>query len=190
MKRNSIISFLAALTVSVILIGIVYLIFFFFTFNLAGGETLNQVESQNITLLVISILLLTIAIIYARRYFKSNKKYTAFGVITFPLLLVIAGTIYLVEQNFYNTKFDKKIWTQSERKPEKMAKTLVKEKTLIGLTRTQVKEMLGEGVREYGNKNTDRGSIIYHVENDWTFSVFFQYDKVIETQLRLPSLGI
>jgi len=50
--------------------------------------------------------------------------------------------------------------------------------------------MLGEGSEEYGNKNTDRGAIIYQVENSWTLSVFFQYDKVVDITLRLPYLGI
>lgn len=178
------------MTVSVAIVGIIYLCFFILTFNLAGGETLNQIENQNIVILFISILLSAIAIISARRYFKNNKKYTAFGIAIFPFMVTITAAIYLFAQNLSHTKFDQAIWTQSERKPDKMAKTLAKGKTLIGLTRTQVKQMLGEGVEEYGNKNTERGSIIYHVQNGWTFSVFFQYDKVVETQLRLPWLGV
>ncbi len=190
MKRNPIISFLGGLTVSVAIVGIVYLCFFLLTFNLGGGETLDQIENLNIAILIISILLFAIAVIYARRYFKNNKKYTAIGITIIPIMVTITAAIYFFTQNLSHTKFNKAIWTQSEWKPDKMAKTLVKEKILIGLTRTQVKQMLGEGAEEYGDKNTDRGSIIYHVQNDWTFSVIFQYDKVVETQLRLPWLGI
>lgn len=190
MKRNPIISFLAGLTVSTVIVAIVSLCFLFLTFNLGGGETLNQVENQNIAQLLISILLLTIAIIYLRRYIKNNKKYTAYGIVVFPLIVVLAATFYFFGHNFYYTKFDKTVWEQSKRKPEKMAKTLSKEKTLIGLTRAQVKGMLGEGSEEYGNTSSDRGSIIYLVNNDWTLIVLFQKDKVVETKLRLPYLGI
>ena len=119
-----------------------------------------------------------------------NKKYTAYGIVVFPLIVVLVATAYLFEHNFYHTKFDKTVWEQSNWKPEKMAKTLVKEKTLIGLTRTQVKEMLGEGSKEYGDANSDRGSILYSVKNDWTLVVLLQKDKVIETELRLPYLGV
>ena len=75
---------------------------------------------------------------------------------------------------------------QSKQKPEKMAKTLVREKKLIGLTRTQVKDMLGEGLKEYGNTGTGYSRIEYWVSNNWTLTVLFQKDKVIESELMLP----
>ena len=190
MKRYPITSFLLSLTISIVVVGIVYLCFFLLTFDLGGGETLSEVKNQNLTVVFISMLLFVISLIYARRYYKNNKKYTAVGIAIFPLAMVIAATVYLFDQNFNQTAFDKTIWAQSVRKPQKMAKTLVKEKTLIGLTRAEVKLMLGAGAEEYGDKNTDRGSLIYYVEEEWTLSVFFRYDKVIETEMRLPWLGI
>lgn len=190
LARHPIISFLLSLIVSIVIVGIVYLFFFLLIFDLAGGETLNQVENQNMIAVFISMLLFVIGIIYCRRYYKNNKKYTAVGITIFPLAVMIAATVYLFDQNFNQTAFDKTIWAQSVRKPEKMAKKLVKEKTLIGLTRTEVKQILGEGAEEYGDKNTDRGSLIYHVEEEWTLSVIFRYDKVIETEMRLPWLGV
>ena len=172
------------------IIGLIGLFFLLLTFNLGGGETLSQVENQNIAQLIISIFLLIIAVFSARRYIKNNRRYTAYGIIISPLILIVIATIYLFEHNVYHTKFDKTIWEQSEWKPESMAKTLVKEKVLIGMTRAQVKEMLGEGSKEYGNASSDRGSILYQVKNDWTLIVLFQKDKVVETELRLPYLGV
>jgi|RhiMetdeSRZDD1v2_1073273.scaffolds.fasta_scaffold10967_10 ABC-type transport system involved in multi-copper enzyme maturation permease subunit len=190
MKRDPFISFLAGLAVSIAIVGIIYLCFFLLIFDLGGGETLSQVEHQNMAVWFLSVLLFAIAAIYARRYIRNNRKYTGIGIAIVPFMVTVTATVYLFGANFYHTKFDKATWAQSKPKPDKMAKTLVKEKTLIGLTRMQVKQMLGEGAEEYGDKNTDRGSIIYHVENNWTFSVIFRYDKVIDTQLRLPWLGI
>lgn len=190
LKRNPIKSFLIGLTLSAVTVGLISFLLLLLTFNLAGGETLSQIENQNITQLIISIFLLFIAIIIARYYIKSNKKYAAIGMLVVPVVVVIAATIYLLGQNFYHADFDKIAWRQSKRKPERMAKTLVKENILIGLTRAQVKEMLSEGTEEYGDVNSERGSIVYLVQNDWTLIVLFQKDKVVETKLRLPYLGV
>lgn len=92
--------------------------------------------------------------------------------------------------SFSNTKFDQKIWVQGFRKPEGMAKTLARKKLLVGLTRKEVKEMLGPGSEEHGDDKTDRGSIYYIVENGWTFIVTFKFDKVVEVIMRQPYLGI
>jgi len=189
MRHNPFKSFFPAIIVSIVIIGVVYLCFFFMIFNLGGGETLSQIENQNIAQLIISILLLTIAIYYAKRYFNRNIKYTAYGILVFPVIIFLATTIYFWGHNFYQ-KFDKTIWVQSKRKPERMAKTLVKGKTLIGLTGEQVKAILGEGSAEYGSITADRGTIEYLVENHWTLIIVFQNDKVAETRLRLPWLGI
>ena len=161
LKRNPFISFLAGLVISALIIGVVGLCFFIMIFDLAGGETLTRIDNQNITQLIIAILLLLIAAIYSLRLVKSNKRYTAYGVMTPALIIFFAATFYFLDQNIYQTRFNKIVWERREVKPEGMAKTLVREKSLIGFTRMQVKEMLGEGAEEYGNKNTDRGSLIY-----------------------------
>lgn len=159
------------------------------TFNLAGGETLSQIDNQNIALLILSFIVLIIAFYYFKSYYKTNKKFVAFGIIITPLILFIGGAFYLTI-NFKTAKFDKAIWEQSKIKPDEIAKSLVRQNTLLGLTRNQVKAMLGQGSEEYGDVNSDRGSIIYPVKNSWTLSVIFQKDKVVEVQLRQPFLGV
>lgn len=159
------------------------------TFNLAGGKTLSQIDNQNIALIVLSLIILTIALYFFKKYYKTNKKLTAFGIIIIPLALVITGIFYLT-LSFKTTQFDKAIWTQNKMKPEDMAKSLVRRNTLLGLTRNQVKALLGQGSEEYGNENDDRDSILYSVENGWTLSIIFHKDKVVETQMRQPFLGV
>ncbi len=190
MKTNPIISFLTGLIVSALIIGVVYVCFLLLNFDLAGGETLRQTENQNIQQLFISVALLLIAIFFARQYFKNGKQPIAYGIVAFLLLFVLATTFYLVKQNSYPTQFDKTIWAKSKRKPDDMAKSLVRQRTLIGLTRAQIKALLGEGAEEYGDSNTEGGSILYAVENGWTLSIIFKKDKVIETGLRQPYLGV
>jgi energy-coupling factor transporter transmembrane protein EcfT len=190
LKRNPILSFLAGLTVATLIIGVIYWCFLLLTFDLGGGETLNQIDNQQIGQLFISILLLFVAFFYAKKYFKTEKKFAGLGIISLPLLIVFVLTFSIVSQSVLTTKFDKGIWEKSKWKPDDMAKSLVRQKSLIGFTRIQVKEMLGQGFEEYGDANSDRGSIIYLVNNGWTLSVIFQKDKVVETQLRQPMLGV
>lgn len=71
-----------------------------------------------------------------------------------------------------------------------MAKSLVRQKSLLGLTKFQVKDLLGQGSEEYGNENDDRSSILYSVENGWTLTVIFHKGEVVETQMRQPFLGV
>jgi hypothetical protein len=188
LKRNPIILFLTALIVTSIVIGLVIGVIGMLTFDLAGGETLDQVEGQNVMYLIFSIVLLVIAIVCAISYIKKGNKFTAYGIMVAASLLLIAMTIYVVKEHIYPNKFDQVVWKQATWKPEGMAKALTQQKKLVGLSRAQIKEMLGEGSEEYGDINSDRGSIIYSVENDWTFSVLFQKDKVLDIEMRRPRL--
>ena len=178
------------MTLTAATIGLIGLTFLFLTFNLAGGETLGQIESKNIVQLIITTLILIIAIFSARRYIKSSKKYSAYGIVAIPLLLFLATTAYYFDNNIYDTKFDKTVWKQSNPKPEKMAKTLVKENSLMGMTNAQIKEMLGDATEEYWNVSSESGSILYSVKNNWTLVIILKHNKVLETKLRLPYLGV
>jgi drug/metabolite transporter superfamily protein YnfA len=190
MKRHPIISFFIGLIVSGLILGALYLVFGLLTFSLAGGETLRQIESQTTALLIGTIIAVTIAAMTFRHFFKTGRKFAAYGIGILPLVaLVIVGVFYF-DSLHSHTQFDKTVWQQDKWKPLNMATTLVKEKKLIGLTRQEVKEMLGQGFEEHADANTDRGSILYLVKEDWTLTVYFQKDKVVDTELRLPFLGV
>ena len=190
MKRHPIISFFIGLIVSGLILGAVLLVFLFLIFDLGGGETLRQIENQRIALLIITIIVVIIAVKTARHFLRTGRKFTAYGISVLSLIaIVIVGAFYF-DNLHSHTEFDKTIWDQDKRKPLNMATTLVKENKLIGMTRLEVKEMLGPGIEEYGNPNTDRGSISYLVKDNWTLTVYFQKDKVVETELRLPWLGV
>src|SRR5690242_16554796 len=168
MKQHPVISFFIGLVISGLVLGTVYLLFLFLTFDLGGGETLPQIENQRIALLIITIIVTIIAVMTARHFLKTSRKYTAYGISALPLIaFVMVGIFYFDNLNSY-TKFDRTIWEQDQWKPLNMAATLVKEKKLIGLTWQQVKEMLGKGFKEHRDDNTDRGSISYLIKEDWT----------------------
>lgn len=185
-RYHPVISFSISLTITTFIILIIGFFYFISNFSFGGGETLSEIEMEHILLLYISILIFAVALFVTIFYLRTGKKYTALGILVLPILLVFSSSNYLLENNFNHTDFSKTIWMQSKQKPEKMAKTLVREKKLIGLTRTQVKDMLGEGLKEYGNTGTGYSRIEYWVSNNWTLTVLFQKDKVIESELMLP----
>jgi hypothetical protein len=190
MKRHPIISFFIGLILTGLILGAIYLVFLFLTFDLGGGETLRQIENQRTALLIGTIIVAIIAAMTARNFLLTGRRFAAYGISVLPLVsLVIVGVFYFNNMNSH-TKFDKTIWEQDKWKPLNMATTLVKEKKLIGMTRQKVKQMLGQGFEENGNTFNDRSSIKYLVKEDWTLTVYFQKDKVVETELRLPWLGV
>ena len=190
MRRNPVISFLGGLTICGLILGVIYLLVLLMTFNLAGGETLQQIENQKIGLVIIAVVLAILAAITVMRFLRSGRKFTAYGISVLPILAVIIVTVYYVNNLTIHKQFSRTVWEQSKWKPFDMSATLAKGNKLIGLTRKQVKDMLGQGSEEYGDKNTDRGSILYLVENEWTLIIYLQKDKVVDTELRRPFLGV
>ena len=189
-NANPIVSFLDGLLISGTIFGVVYIVFALLNFNLAGGETLGQIEEQNMTILFIIVLLALLAIVQARIFFKKGKKFTAYDVGSSAIVAFI-GIVGLYLFNFtYPANFEKSSWARSKWKPVGMAASLAKNNRLKGLTRKHVKDLLGQGSEEYGNTGSERGSILYVVEGDWTLCIYFQKDKVVDTELRRPWLGV
>src|SRR5882724_9755662 len=180
MHRHPIISFLSGFIICGIFFGIIYSLVLLMTFNLAGGETLKQIETQRTEFLIFTIVLALFAGITAIQFLKSRKKFTAYGISALAVLTVLIVTVYHFYSLNIHERFDKTVWEQSKWKPFNMSATLVKEYKLIGLTRKQIKDLLGQPAEEYGDKNSDRGSILYLVKDDWTMSIYIQMDKVVD----------
>jgi hypothetical protein len=157
------------------------------TFTLSG-ETLT--ERENIIALFFYCILsgfILIAFI-AFKQFKAGRKDLGLGIslsLFIPLIfLVKTGGMYFDQFNYYQG-FDKIIWTRSNQKPFDMAKTLVKEKTLIGLNSKEVINKLGyfnTTAREDGN------TLIYSTDKDWDLYVDLKDDVVVKAYLYQPGM--
>jgi hypothetical protein len=189
MKDNPTISFLSGLVTTAVILTVIVLLYFISIFDLAGGETLQEIESQRTASLVLAIIIAGLTVIVYKHFIRTGKKYTAIGTGILPLLLLISVTVYYFDNYNYRTTFDQTTWQQEKWKPFDMAATLVKDNELIGKTRTEVKEMLGQGHEEcYGDENTDKSFISYLVKKNWTLIIYFENNIVIDTKLRLPTM--
>lgn len=154
------------------------------TFDLGGGESLQQVEMERAVLLCITLFLTIVAGGTARGYVKKGDKPTAWGIGSASLLVLIFASVYYLSILSFAVPFDKKVWVQGGSKPFNMSAALMKSKKLIGMTRGQVDNLLGEANKE-GEWYKD-----YDVEDDWTLTVGFKDGKVVNVSMRLPWLGI
>jgi hypothetical protein len=188
MKDNSILSFIKGLVITGVILVVVSLLYLLLTFDIAGGETVQEIENQRSALLVLAIIVAGLALTVVRQYLKKGKRSAAFGTGILPAVVLIPVIAYYANNFNYRTTFNKTTWEQAKWKPLDMAATLVKDKKLIGLTRIEIKGMLGQGVREHGDDKSKRGLISYLVKEDWTMTIFFEKDKVVDTQLRLPMM--
>jgi len=188
--QHPIVSFLGGMLVGTFAVGIVGICFFIVSFNLAGGETLQQIEFQNTLLLVTTLLLVLSAAIAARRHFKKGRKYTGYGVSLLPLVAFIIALVYYLDNFTYHKPFDKVTWEKAKMKPLEMAAALVEENKLLGLSRQEVEKKLGPGDENYNNMESGRASISYSVGKEWTLTVYFEKNIVIDAELRLPWLGV
>lgn len=167
----------------------VWLFLALFNFDFGQGETLEDIERRNLIWFFFSITMFVISGGFTFMN-RPKDKHAISGSVTIPLLFLIVSGYWVISENLRFTRFEKAVWMSSEGKPESMAKGLVKNRTLIGLNKQQVKEMLGKGNEEYGDSFSDRGSIIYDIKGNWTLSVIFECNKVVDTRFQQPSLCI
>jgi len=100
------------------------------------------------------------------------------------VILFKIGIIYFGQLNYYQP-FDKTKWTNNEFKPFNMAKTLAKEKTLIGLDRKEVISKLGY-FKE--TAKLDGQTLIYNTYKYRQFCVDLKKDTVIKAYLFDPGM--
>lgn len=191
MKQNPVISYLLALIVSAIALAAGFVLYVFIRFNLAGGETLEQTETEAIIKLLAAAVPAVLAIYIAQKFFNRGRKAAAYGMSILPIIVLIANIFIYLLNYHYHTPFDKTTWQKAEWKPLNMAATLVKEENkLMGKTRHEIQQMLGTGSSENEQAANGLDAISYIVEKNWTLTIYFQNGVVVKSEMRLPWLGI
>lgn len=187
MKANSIISFLGGLIVCASIMGVIYFAVALMTFDLAGGDTLQQMEGERAGWFILTIFLTGVSIYIAIEYKKKKRKFTAYGILSVAIIAFAFAAINC-SKNIMNTPFNKQGWEKPGYKPYGMAATIVKMKSLNGRTKKEVLALLGTPDEAYEDKTVAFASLTYRVENDWTLRIYFKNDKVSDADMRLPGM--
>lgn len=185
--KGFLISGLVLFILSLVVFGSIF-IFYLFTGNIFGGETIQEYESLKTFLFVLTILISITTFFTIRQFIKESRKYFAFGIGILPLLGQIIAIVFYIANLPYSTPFEKAKWDQQQEKPYDITVTLVKEEKLIGLTKAELLEMLGHG--RYGDRMGERSYIQYVCEKDWMLTVCFISDKVIQVTMHRPMLCV
>jgi len=191
MTLKQFISFIGGLVLTGLIYGLIVCIFVFATFSFAG-ETLSEKENRDAFFFYSSVIVISVTIYIIYRRLKTNRKFSAIG-ICIPLVFAfyscfVFGYTYVGNLTYYQA-FDKTKWTQSEYKPFKMVKTLIKEKVLIGQSMQQIINKLGVSNDSLRNDKVD--FLKYWTDKDtWEMRLYFKNDKVVEAYLYQEGLGL
>lgn len=182
MNFKKIISFFGGLLITSLAYLLIMFAILYTTFSFAG-ETLTEKENRESFFFYTTIFVITVSIYIFYRFYKSNRKFAAFGIVI-PILFAIysaglTGKDYFNNLNNYQT-FDQTIWVNSKFKPFKMAKNLVNSKVLLGMTRQQIINKLGNTNDSLTNEKNEL--LRYWTDNGtWQLKIIFKNNIVSES---------
>lgn len=191
MTLKQFISFLSGLIFTGLVYALIAYVIVFGTFSLAG-QTLTEKENREAFFFYSAFVITTATIYIIVRRVKTNRKFSAIG-ISIPLLFafyacIMLGQVYVNNLN-YRQAFDKTEWAQSESKPFRMAKTLIKNKALIGQSKQQIIDNLGLTKDSLRNEKVDY--LKYWTDNGtWQMRLYFKNDKVVDAYLYEEGLDL
>jgi hypothetical protein len=191
MTSKQFISFIGGLLLTAFSYGLLVLAFMFATFSFAG-ETLTSKENREAVFFYSAVSAIGLTLYFIYRRLKSQRKYSAIGIavsLFFAFYILFeTGQVYFDNLN-YHQKFDKAKWTQSQSKPFKMAKTMTKDRVLIGQTKQQIIEKLGAETDTLKNEKADYFK--YFTDNGtWELIIWFNEGKVVDAYLYEEGLGV
>jgi hypothetical protein len=183
MNGKSVASIALGLVSSLLISGVAYYLLFLETFDLFGESYLRDPESVHAkifyTAIITSIFTVMIAILLKKMHWRN----VALGFIVPAAIGLVpifwVGPTYLNDSNYYE-EFNQEKWLATERDRLKMARYLVVNKKLVGLTKEQVIEHLGTSFHDYGNKNY----MAYYAFGDFCgLGINFNENKVTDSSI-------
>ena len=178
MTRKNLLALIFGLVLSLLISGIIYYYLFLETFDLFGIDSLKDPERRHgkifFTSFATTFLTITIAILLKKRKYFS----IGFGLpaIIGIVIIIVIGPTYLIKSNYYE-EFDHKKWVSEQVDRIKMARKIIKDKSLLGLTKEQVINKLGT---DYFGEN-EMNYKVYG--DDCGLSISFSHDKVNDCRI-------
>ncbi|OPZ31257.1 MAG: hypothetical protein BWZ00_00612 [Bacteroidetes bacterium ADurb.BinA174] len=140
------------------------------------------------------ILILAIPVYFLSKWFfkklklgnEKNRKYLAIipTIILSPLLYVGIIMIWIFSVSYYpKTDFNKQEWNENKEERYKMSNDIIKSDILIGKTKEEVIELLGEDYYSYDESHIayDLGFVpgLFNIDPD-VLDIYFENGKVIK----------
>ncbi|MDA3614844.1 hypothetical protein [Polluticaenibacter yanchengensis] len=183
-------SFLIGFIISATTICILTCIYLVSTFNLAGGESIEQIKNSTYIQLLLSLIIFLFALFFTFRLLKKEQKTKAIGVIIIPGLLFLYMSAFVIEYEIEFQKFNREVWMNSRFKPLGMSKTLYFDNSLIGLSKNDIISILGHPSSEFSSIENPKSYIDFMIDGNWTLTIYFLNDIAISQSLRQQYLGI
>ncbi|MDG1822891.1 MAG: hypothetical protein P8H25_05920 [Flavobacteriaceae bacterium] len=161
--------------------------------------TLEELETTNAIYFFLFVVIAVIGFKIIQYSFRKKSAHIALGIAIGSLVLLIplydSGKEYLKQLTFGNKMpFDRKTWDSDIKKPYKMAVTLVKDKTLIGLSKKEVHALLGEGYYSFESKDTLSFPVDHKTSMDrsklWKLDVFIKNNKCTNVEMYYPVIDM
>ena len=130
-----------------------------------------------------------ITIIIGIQQLKIKRKSSALGIgiaslVSLYFTITLGATCF---DNWFNYQdFDQKVWHQSKYKSFEMAKTIVKDHLLLGLTKEQVVDKIGNAEGFLGDPNNNL--LEMRTDESWHLRVEFKDNVAINAYLWKPQL--
>jgi hypothetical protein len=153
--------------------------------------SIEEAERKDSIFLLISILFLIVFIVSARILSKKGMKYSAIGisicsVISLSTLFYNGAAVF--KNLHYHEEFNAEKWGNPNSQNLNMAKTMLYDHSLIGLSREEI-------IAKLGNPNDDPStedinSLRYYIPPGWFFQIDFRDGKAERCQIFDPGLII
>lgn len=183
MTKKNFLHFVLGLSVSTIISLGGYFLIFIHSFDLFGTRQAKDPEGFDGEIFYLTLILVMINCFVSIFLITKKRRFSAAGS-SAPLILGFTILIWFGKDYFnkstYYESFDRVQWTANTNRV-KMARKLVKEEELLGLSKDDVTQKLGQGFETTDN---DRPVLLYNVDGDWMkLALLFERDKVSEADI-------
>ncbi|HEY3429027.1 MAG TPA: hypothetical protein VGK39_00030 [Cyclobacteriaceae bacterium] len=148
MNKKKILLFVFGLTVSLIVSSFIYYLLFLETVDIFGFEALKDPETRHAkifyTASITTLGIVLLAVLFNRMSWRNFALGFVLPAAAGIVPIVLVGQTFLKKENYYE-EFNREKWLAQEDNRLKMARHLIKKRTLIGLTKEEVVAQLGTG---------------------------------------------
>jgi hypothetical protein len=185
-RLHPVASFLLTFTGVSLVYALVAIVAVLVTFTLSGIQ-FTEKETADATLFTLALFFALLTLWIARYFRRSGRPASAAGAATASLIAIVAFLLF--GWHFFSdlrgSSFEQGKWQRASFKPFGMAKTLMRDQKLVGLSRRELILKLGLG--NEGNRDGKGDLFIYITDEDnWQLRFFLENERVKEVDLWQP----